>query len=265
MVTRTLSVKGWKSRKIGTVDCYECPICGHSQDDTFWGDDGLAECFGCHAQVPNEQFRRFQRRRMIAECAKCGSEVPLTSRYAGGFGFICSECSNYVAVFYGTQFVQPTQVLDVAWNRTVFERAEQMDSKRFCFLKFSTMKDYLVVQVLQQIVKQEDSRFLSVRAKEHQAGLLLDSRKQKYLGFIVWTEGEHAVLRQIFVGADERRKGHAKRLLKFWVGRYADRLNERFGVESPNRKAIRLLAKLGYLKIEVDKYVGLKCFFVPSL
>src|SRR5438105_14710994 len=59
------------------------------------------------------------------------------------------------------------------------------------------------------------------------------------LGFLVWTErvwtegvckdDEHAVLRQMFVVEDERRKGFAQQMVTHWVGQHADKLNPKFG------------------------------------
>jgi hypothetical protein len=76
----------------------------------------------------------------------------------------------------------------------------------------------------------------------------------------VWTEDKFAALRQIFVVEDERRQGHAEKMLTFWIENYADRLHERFGIESPNERALSLHLKLGHLRVEGDSYVGIKCF-----
>jgi hypothetical protein len=84
------------------------------------------------------------------------------------------------------------------------------------------------------------------------------------LGFLVWTEDEYAVLRQIFVVEDERRKGYAERLVTFWIKKYADRFHEKFGIEAPNEKAMNLHVKLGHVRIEGDLFVGIKCFRVPG-
>jgi hypothetical protein len=46
--------------------------------------------------------------------------------------------------------------------------------------------------------------------------------------------------------------------------RYADRIGDRFGVEAPNDKAIKLHLKLGHMKPSGDTITGTKCFFVPS-
>jgi len=182
-----------------------------------------------------------------------------------GLGFICADCSNYVAVLYGNRFVNPRSVLDVKWNPTVLNRGEPVFSSERRFVVCRTAKDFLILKVLQAIVKEEDSRFLFARAKEHNAGLLLDAKRRKYLGFLVWTEDKYAVLRQIFIVEDERRKGHAENMVRFWVERYADVMHEKFGIESPNAQATSLHLKLGHIKVEGDSYVSIKCFPVPGL
>lgn len=265
MARQTLKVAGWTSRKVGSVLFYGCPGCRHCQDILFGGCDNLAECSSCHEQFPAEDFTKIQRKRTILKCGDCGREVPLIPSYYGFLGYICPDCSNYVAIHYGKQALQPSSVLDVNWNPTLVDRGVSLSGGELWFASCKTVRDYLVVRVLQAIAKQEDGRFLSLGAeKEHLAGLLLDSKRHKYLGFIVWTEDKYAVLRQIFIVEQKRRKGHAKRLVRFWVERYADRVHPKFGIEAPNEKALSLHAKLGHIKIEGDSFRSIKCFLVPS-
>ena len=265
MAHQVITISGWKSRKLGSVPFYRCPGCGDCQDRPFWGPDGLVQCFRCHKKFPHGDFALVKKKRIIVDCAVCGREVPLIPCTCGALGYICSNCSNYVAIHYGRQAVQPGLVLDVDWNPTIWNRAEIIPAVGLSFVRCNTTKDYLVVQVLQAVAKKEDGRFLFVRSKEHWAGLLLDSSKRKYLGFVVWTEDKCAVLRQIFIVEDERRKGHAETLVKFWVERYADRLSEKFGIESPNEQAMKLHVKLGHVKVEGDSYVVVKSFLVFGL
>jgi GNAT superfamily N-acetyltransferase len=266
MAYQVIKISGWKARKLRSISFYQCPGCGNCQDMLCGGGDGLYLCFRCQKKFHGQEFKEVRRKRTVVECAGCGREVQLTPSTFGiaGLGFICSDCSNYVAVLYGNHFANPSLVLDVGWNPAVCARGEYLSPKGLLFVLCRTMKDFLVLNVLQAIVKEEDSRFLFARPKEHEAGLLLDSKKRQYVGFLVWTENKFAVLRQIFIVEDERRQGHAKKLLKFWVERYADRLHERFGIESPNEKALNLHLKLGHVKLEGDSYTGIKCFRVPS-
>jgi len=219
--------------------------------------DSKYQCFHCNKKFAEQEFEEAKRERTVVVCANCAREVTLLPSTFGiaGLGFICSDCSNYVAVLYGTHFINPSTVLTVDWNPTVYRRGESMPSG-LSFVVCKTMKDFLVLKVLQAIVKEEDSRFLFGRPNEQEAGLLLDSERRKYLGFLVWTEADYAVLRQIFIIEDERRKGFAEQMVTFWVGHHADRLNESFGIEAPNEKALSLHLKLGHIKAQGDSYVG---------
>ena len=153
-----------------------------------------------------------------------------------------------MAVLYGTHFVNPRTVLTLDWNPTVCRRAKRMPSG-LSFLVCEAMKDFLVLKVLQAIVKEEDERFLFGRPKEHEAGLLLDCRRRKFLGFLVWTErvwtegvwkdSDYAVLRQMFIVEDERRKGiGSKQMVTHWVEKHADKLNPKFGTAFRTRKLL---------------------------
>jgi hypothetical protein len=79
----------------------------------------------------------------------------------------------------------------------------------------------------------------------------------------MWTESETAVMRQLFVVRDERRKGYASKLFTFWVQRYAKRLNAQFGIEGPNEASTNLLLKLGHVRIEGPRLIGVDCHFAP--
>jgi GNAT superfamily N-acetyltransferase len=264
MAYQVVNVKGWKTRSLMSIGFHQCPGCGSCQEMLWVSEGGTCECYGCGRKFPRQEFKGVKRRRTIVACAGCSREVELVSSNLGmaGLGFICPGCSNYVAVLYGTRFENPTSVLDAGWNPGVFARGKRLSPESLLFVRCRTEKDFLVLKVLQAIVKEEDSRFLFVRQEEHQAALLLDSKKRKYLGFLVWTEDEFAALRQIFVVEDERRKGYAEKLLTFWVENYAERLQGQFGIESPNASALRLHLRMGHLKLQDDSYVGIKCFLV---
>jgi GNAT superfamily N-acetyltransferase len=161
--------------------------------------------------------------------------------------------------------VNPRTALRVDWNPTIITRGDPV-GKNTSLVRIRTKRDLLVVRLLQVAAKEEDGRFLFCRENEQAAGLYVDQARGKYLGFIVWSEDdEHAVLRQIFIVSDERRKGLAEALVRFWVTRYAERISSTFGIEAPNEKAIALHLKLGHLVSEGDLVKGVKCFFAPSM
>jgi hypothetical protein len=77
------------------------------------GSDGLVDCFRCRGKFPHQDFQEARLKRAIVECAGCGKEVPLIPSTSGFLGYICSNCSNYVAIHYGRQALAPSLVLDV--------------------------------------------------------------------------------------------------------------------------------------------------------
>jgi len=264
---KALKLVGWKAKKTAYVEFYRCPGCARSQETIFWGADNMAECFSCQRSFPRDAFALAKVRRVVAECRECGADVPLTSSNYGlaGLGYICAGCGNYVAISYGNQTINPSEALKPTWNPTLRERGERVDSG-LVLTQCRTKKDYLVVRLLQVLAKEEDSRFMFVRDNEQSAGILLDASNGKYLGFLVWNQSEgHVILRQIFIVPDERRKGLATRLVTFWVEHYADKVNDTFGIESPNEKALNLHIKLRHARMEGDSVKGLKCFFVSGL
>jgi GNAT superfamily N-acetyltransferase len=232
-----------------------------------WRADQMAECYRCNRRSPKDAFGLARVRRVVAECRECGADVSLTPSNFGfaGLGYICSQCGNYVAASYGMQTVDPTTALNPNWNPTIQKRGDPVD-KNTVLMRCRTKKDFLVVRLLQVAAKAEDSRLMFARDEDQDAGLYFDTARRKYLGFIVWSvSDEHAVLRQIFIVPDERRKGLAAKLVSFWVEHYADKVNDTFGIESPNEKALNLHTKLGHARMEGDSVKGLKCFFVSGL
>jgi hypothetical protein len=264
---KALKLVGWKSKKTTYLEFYRCPGCGHTQETIFWGAHKKAECFSCHEKFPKDAFALTKVRRVVAECRECGADVPFTPNNYGfaGLGYICSECGNYVAVSYGMRTIDPSEALKPAWNPTMRERGERVDGT-LVFTNCRSKKDYLIVKLLQAMAKEEESSFMFVRDDEHSVGILLDAMTGKYLGFVAWNvSGQHAVLRQIFIVPDERRKGLASRMVTFWVEHYADKVSEKFGIESPNEKAVSLHTTLGHVRIEGDSVIGVKCFRVVGL
>jgi GNAT superfamily N-acetyltransferase len=180
-------------------------------------------------------------------------------------GWMCAECGNYVAVYYKGHAIQPGEALNTEWNAALYKRADPV-GKDTMLLRCGTRKDFLIVRLIQVAAKNEDSRLLSVRQGEQGAGLYFDKRRKKYLGFVVWSaDSDHAVLRQIYIVPDERRKGLASELVSFWVEHYADKVSNKFGIEDPNGKAQQLHIKLGHATLEGDSVRGVKCFFVSGM
>jgi hypothetical protein len=261
---QVLKVEGSRSRRVGEVTFYRCPECGDCQEVLLPNQDNIAECFTCDKSNPASAFAAVKKKRVIAQCAGCGDDVAFTSSYIGIIGPLCPkfECANYVAVCYGNSFFEPKIVLDPSWNRGLCARTEPL-APGLLFARCTSKKDYTVLRVLQVLAKQDDSRFNFASPEEHHAAIYLDSKRQKYIGFVIWTESETAVMRQLFVVRDERRNGYASKLFTFWAQHYAKRLNADFGIEGPNEASTNLLLKLGHVRIEGSDLVGVDCHFAP--
>lgn len=262
---QVLRIEGSKSRRISNVTFYKCPLCGDCYDALSADQSGLAKCFACNKSSPEKAFTRIRKKRVIARCAHCDAEVPFVPSTIGLIGPMCADfaCSNYLAVAFGRSFLEPRTVLNTKWNNGLVGRAQRI----FASLLFShcrTKKDQTVLQMLQVLAKQEDPRFKFGDSNEFRSALCFDARRHKYLGFVIWTENEVAVLHQLFVVKDERRKGIASKMVKFWIEHEAKRLGARFGIEGPNEAALKLHLKLGHVKIEGATAVEVNCFFAPT-
>lgn len=192
--------------------------------------------------------------------------MPFVTSAAGIVGPLCPDfkCSNYVAVAYGNRFFEPKIILDPAWNRGLTRRAQRI-SAGMLFARCRSKRDQVVLTVLQVLAKQDDDRFKFGDPGEFCSALCFDAKRHKYAGFLIWTEDKTAVLRQLFVLQNERGKGNASRMVRYWVDHFANKLADRFGIEEPNEAAMKLHAKLGHLKIEGSKAIGIKCYFVHSV
>lgn len=265
MTAQKLQLLGSTRTKRGLVPFKRCPSCGACWETLTLEGDSLARCDRCRQSFPLANFTDIKLKRDIAVCAGCSADVPLTPDYAGSVGYLCPECGNYVALHYGNRRVEPHTLLRVGWNRGLRARARKL-TKNLWFAKCSSQKDYLVITALQVLAQGDDPSFRFVSRDEHMAGILIaKSNGASYGGFLLWTEDEHAILRQIFVASELRGQGHAAAALRFWVEHHADHLNDKFGIESPNEKSIGLLLKLGYARLENGATIGRKCFFVQGL
>jgi GNAT superfamily N-acetyltransferase len=265
-MVQVLRIEGWRSRRIARVTFYRCPECGDCQDVLFAGRNGTVKCLACNKSSLRNAFTVGTKRRVIAQCAHGGDEVPFVPSTAGIVGPLCPnlECSNYVAVAYGNTYVEPRLVLDPRWNRGLRDRAERV-AGGLLLVRCKSKRDYIVLKVLQVLAKQDDARFKFANPSEHRSAVCFDAKRRKYLGFLIWTEDKTAVLRQLFVVKRERRKGHASKMVTFWIERFAKSLGGQFGIEGPNEAALGLHVKLGHVRIEGSNAVGVKCHFAPTL
>ena len=257
-----LKLEGWKAKKKNGVNFLRCPYCGHHFEGISVDRDGMVECYKCRRKFPENKLKQITLERLVAICKVCGTEVPLTPQNLNMIGCCtCPICGNVVAVKFKNHVLRPKTVLKLDWNREIEKRAIKLDGRIF-FAICENKKDFLVLKIMQFMARKEGHSFLYIREDEQKAGLIFDIQRKKYIGYIVWTENRYAIARQIFIVKDERSKGYGSMLMKFWVDNFANKVGDKFGVESPNKFGQKILVKLGYAQIEGGSLKGIKCFFV---
>jgi GNAT superfamily N-acetyltransferase len=150
----------------------------------------------------------------------------------------------------------PLEVLNLGWVKNAQNRAALIPFSAYRALECRTKAEDLIVTLLVRAAKNEDSGFLYGSSENSHALLCIDNRQ--YLGYIRWSHGKerHPALRQLFVVPERRREGIATALIRYWAETYAFPVGEKFGVENPNEKTIRILTRLGF---------GKQCYSVLSI
>lgn len=261
-----MSVKfyGWDSKKIDDVTFLQCPYCECCFKGISTEKDGTVECYKCNKKFHKNKLKTVILKKPVAICKNCNAKVSLTSEnldLVGGYSYICPTCNNFVAIKFKNYTLQPQTVMNLNWNKKIRDNAARIDDEVF-FSVCSIDKDFLVLRMMQLMAKEEETGFLYVKEKDQKAALVFN--ENKYLGFVGWTEHEKPILRQIFVEKNERLKGHGTKIFKFWVENIANKLNDTFGVETPNHISQKILLNLGYAENKEGRIVGKKCFFVSS-
>jgi hypothetical protein len=272
--TALMDLENGRQRMV-SVTFWRCPQCGHLDEYRFWHSttaDGIkmCKCYVCQSEHPCDSFSRSKGRRRAVRCGQCSTDVTFTSN-SNGIGLICPKCKNYAALRHGRHYVNADIVADPTWNPALVARAQDVDNE----LKFAlclTRKDLAVVRLLQADAMKEESGFMFFHAEGQKAAFLLDGSAQQYLGYIIWSDtppfsqdpNPYPVLRQIFVIPVARRRGVASRAFKYWVEHYAAKVNDDFGVESPNEKTWGVLVKAGYAVEEGDEVLCEKCFILSG-
>jgi len=270
-MNNSLKLKGWKSKKLDKVDFIQCPYCGYliveSNIGIMINEEGTSECPKCKRKFKTDELKVISLKKEIVICAECGMEIPLTESYLdmiSGFRYICFKCNNTVAIKFRNQKLQPEIAFKVSWNKDIKIRARELENNLF-FSICEEKKDFITLMLMQAIAKHEPdigSTFFYIQKDVQKAGLLFS--EEKFLGYIIWTEGKNAVLRQIYIINEERNKGYGTLLTKFWIEEIANRINDKFVVETPNNKFLNILIRLGYAKQEGKSVKGIKCSFLQT-
>ena len=148
------------------------------------------------------------------------------------------------------------------------ESSELIEDALVCKL-CTTPEDFQVLSNFINTAKDEGYPFKNLIPLEQKALLLINASKKKYLGFLVWKKdpldkrfinikgldfneykykccGE--ILQLIYIVKEERRKGFASKLIKYWVENIANHTYKMFGVELMGGSFIlNVLMKLEYI------------------
>jgi len=227
----------------------------------------MVECPITNKKIHFSEFKQVSLPKVVVNCNHCGTKVSLTPRNLSinGLGYVCSECLNFVAFKFNGHFYQPRTVMNLKWNKDMKRRGIQIGDE-LVFTECKTKKDNFILRILNMIAKEENLGFLTPNLEVHKGALLIDRKKEKYIGYIFWHwkkfKGESSVkpvLNQIFVVEDERRKGYGTKMIKTWVENIIE--GRSFVVEEPGIEALKILVKLGYAEVNGEKVIGKKCSF----
>jgi GNAT superfamily N-acetyltransferase len=232
-------------------------------DELLSFEDGFF-CAYCSQSFPLDAFTRDQKEVTFVVCAECGHETALTDSNDGIVGYTCS-CDNYVAIPFEDGIVHPLAIMELEWNEGIRTRGVPLAEPCFA-IKCETASDWRVISIMQVLAKEKNGEFRYANSDENEALLAFDPTTGVYVGYLLWNEKEeYAVLNQLFVMPEQRRKGHAEALVKHWVAVHAKRIGEQFALESPNEYARALHLKLGHIRREGDGFMGVGgCVFYPS-
>lgn len=212
----------------------------------------MVECSNCKANFLFEEIRVV--------------DVPVA-------GFLCPICQKYAPEIHKGQEIictnhPPFQEPLVAIGGFHLIEIESFKSKRR-IIEVKTQKHKAVLRYLNIIAQKEDSTFLSIPKPGVRAFIL---SKVKPVGYISFTKKKREyegvpVIRQLFVKQEARRRGHATELVKYLLERQCYKSNSQgnsFLIESPNRKTLRLLEKLGFLKRVGQNVTLINCSAISS-
>ena len=239
---------------------WQCPDCGKGTDRLSSLDDEPPRCYHCESAFPRDDWGDGKRIVTVAICQCCGEEVKITRMNLSWSGpyYICN-CGNVVAAIVEDAIVDPKDVLDPQWNPGLLRRAGQWNGWSLAICR--TKRDFAIARLLCLMAQDEDRRFIYGSDQDHRVAVGLDDRG--YFGYVMWTARSMPVLWQAFVLKNRQRAGLGGQMVRYWAERFAFPSVKQFGVEDPNEKGFGLLLKLGYVRIEGEETVWVKCRRVP--
>lgn len=254
MHRKRLQIRGFTACIKNAVGFLKCPFCGGSFPNYLLDENDTAICHKCKKKVHSDKFIPVKLTMNSVNCFVCDLEIFLTpdNEVLNSY-YLCPRCHNIVSMKFGDKAILPEDMLYGEWVEEMERRAEKIGDT-ILFLTCSDDKDFATVKLQQLIAKINDKEsFTLVKKDVQKAGLLIDGQAHKCIGFILWTDEKRIMARQIYIDPDERRKGYALLLMKYWVDTFVG--EDFFWIERPNYSSVSLLKKLGYAKDTDDGYI----------
>ena len=208
----------------------------------------------------NSNLQMEERRSMtdFIKC-ECGENVySLPEAQIEGGLYECMGCHKFPAIDLDGKLTDIKNLLNIKKYGNQIHEWITIDDN----LKMVKVETSFEEKVLQCIASNRDvSGFMGFY--KPLKGVLL-ANENEFVGCIVWFRGIHARLNWIFIRKEYRRKGYGIKFLKSWVEQIADKINDKYEIESPNKASAGLLFKLGHLKMEGDRIVEVKCIILES-
>jgi len=273
MTHTNINKKGFKT--FTKTKVCKCPLCGYLTSTGFTGvGEKEASCPKCQKTFLSEKMLWGDVDAI--ECF-CGNVTPLLPEHTNEIhgdnkpfdpderttvsrSYLCDQCKEWVGVDFDGKTWSSNEILQVKWNNEILKRVKPIEGELY-FAEVKTSKDWIVSYLLTKLAKKENREFLSHSDGCRFCILLNDS---EYIGYVIWFPSKPARLNQIFVKSSHRGKGYGLKLLKFWVENVADKISEKFQVESPNKKSLKMLLKLGYITRERTGIKDGKCIIILS-
>ncbi|MEM3734631.1 MAG: GNAT family N-acetyltransferase [Nitrososphaerales archaeon] len=159
------------------------------------------------------------------------------------------------------------------WSKIVFENGEVK------IAQIQQPNEWLIAHDLNRRAKKEEPSFRSLNPKHHIVFVLVNG--SKIIGYTSWgyfkegkplssylksvpPEQRKPFASQIYIVPDERRKGYGSKLLQETFKIMCEGYPKKLIVESPNEASIMMLRKLGYVKLEGGKIIGVNAEFFQS-
>lgn len=224
------------------------------------------QCIGCNRYYKEQDFQETEKDVWAYKCEKCGKYIPNLSEnwnFCGTYREII--CPTYAHAKEGLVAIDGHHVSQIrSVKKDMVKRGHEIADDLYV-LYVRRKKDRLALRYLNYLAQGEDESFRAMPSKTVRSYILLS--KKQLLGYIVWTGGRLPTIRQLYVTVENRRRGYATALIRFFVKEQCpepDHNGIHFCIESPNDASSHLFAKLGLLEINEDRLTSNKIRFVQG-